>query len=62
VDILGLEAPPTASGMYFRNTVWYRIPLWEYITHMWFDIVTWRDITRGFNSGQRISRTKEIAI
>jgi hypothetical protein len=62
MDIIGLK-PANRTGEYFRNTVWYWIPLWGYIANECSDVVTRRDITLGeFNSGHRISRTKATAI
>jgi hypothetical protein len=62
MDVTGLK-PTNSIGKYFYNTVWYWIPLWEYIGRECSDIVTERDITIGAsNSGHRISRTKANAI
>jgi hypothetical protein len=62
MDLTGLK-PTNSVGKYFYNTVWYWIPLWEYIASECTDIVTERDITLGgSNSGHRISRTKATAI
>jgi hypothetical protein len=62
MDVIGLK-PANSAGKYFRNTVFYWIPLWGYIAHVCSGIVTQRDIERGeFNTGHRISRTKATAI
>ena len=62
MEVIGLK-PANSAGKYFYNTVWYWIPLWEYVTSECSDIVTRRDITLGgSNSGHRISRTKATAI
>jgi len=62
MDLTGLK-PTNSVGKYFYNTVWYWIPLWEYIASECSDIVTERDITLGgSNSGHRINRTKAAAI
>lgn len=62
MDLIGIK-PANSAGGYFCNTVWYWIPLWEYIASECSDLVTERDITLGgSNSGHRISRTKANAI
>ena len=62
MDLTWLK-PTNSAGKYFYNTVWYWIPLWEYIARECSDILTERDITLGgSNSGHRISRAKATAI
>jgi hypothetical protein len=62
MDVTGLK-PTNIVGEYFYNTVWYWIPLWEYIASECSDILTERDITLGgSNSGHRISRMKATSI
>ena len=46
MDLAGLK-PTNSVGKYFYNTLWYWIPLWEYIASECTDIVTERDITLG---------------
>jgi hypothetical protein len=62
MDLIGLK-PTKKVGVYFRNSIWGWIPLWEYTASECSDILTKRDITLGgSNSGHRISRTKATAI
>ena len=62
MDLTGLK-PTKSVGKYFYNTVWYWIPLWEYVASECSDILTERDIWfGGGNNGHLISRTKATAI
>jgi hypothetical protein len=42
MDVIGLK-PANSTGKYFRNSVFYWIPLWGYIAHACSDIVTRRE-------------------
>ena len=47
------------SGVYFRNNVWAWKPLWHFVTATCGDILTEKDIERGYyNDGHKISKTK----
>ena len=50
MDVCGIK-PSREEGRYFRNTVWYWSPLWEYVYKVCPDILTARDMIRGaYNS------------
>lgn len=62
MDVYGIK-PSGERGRYFRNTVWYLSPLWEYVCKVCPDILTTRDMIRGeYNANHKISAKKATAI
>ena len=62
MDVYGLK-PSSATGKYFRNTVWYWTPLWTYVCKVCPDLLTSEDVTRGeYNAGHKISAKKAAAL
>ena len=47
------------EGAYFRNNVWFWRPLWNFVTGCCGDILSEKDIEKGYyNDGHKISKTK----
>ena len=46
-------------GVYFRNTVWYWRPLWNYVCNVCDDLLSNKDMHGGdYNNGYKITKTK----
>ena len=61
MDIFGIE-PENEKGEYFRNTVWYWHPLWNYLWNE-LDVLTPEEHREGhFNEGLIIIKEKSKAI
>jgi len=62
MHVYGMK-PSGERGRYFRNTVWYWSPLWEYVCRVCPDILTPHDMIRGeYNANHKISAKKATAI
>ena len=60
MDIFGIE-PENEKGEYFRNTVWYWHPLWNYLWNE-LDVLTPEEHREGhFNEGLIIIKEKSKA-
>ena len=47
------------DGAYFRNNVWFWKPLWNFVSNVCNDILTEKDIEKGYyNDGHKICKTK----
>ena len=50
-------------GLYFRNSVWWWRPLWNYVCHVCDDILSDKDMKAGdYNDHRKITKTKAIKI
>ena len=62
-DLYG-ERPKKEVGEYFRNSVWWWRPLWDYVTEVCKDVLTKGDVNDGYwNNGHWIhaKQAKRIA-
>ena len=61
-DIYGISASGQ-KGEYFRNSVWWWRPLWDYVCDVCRDILTKKDKDAGhYNDGHRIDSHKAAQI
>ena len=57
-DVYGIE-PKNKDGEYFRNTVWWWRPLWDYINEVTADVISEDQYSNGHtNSGEVITSTQ----
>ena len=63
VNPTGEYEDESKAGIYFRNNVWYWRPLWEIVTEICEDLITYKDYKYGHsNDGHQIDADKALQI